>query len=75
MTTKVKVTSPNSVVNPANPAGPTNPSAPAKTAAKAHLSPNTYDGTSAASLVLFFTSFATLGLVAYRHKRFKDNRI
>ena len=70
VTTKVKVTSPNTIVNPANPAGPTNPSAPAKTAAKAHLSPNTYDGTSAASLVLFFTSFATLGLAIYRYKRF-----
>lgn len=70
VTTKVKVTSPNTIVNPANPAGPTNPSAPAKTAAKAHLSPNTYDGTSSASLVLFFTSFAALGLAIYRYKRF-----
>ena len=74
VTTKVKVTSPNTIVNPqvnpANPASPSNPSAPAKTAAKAHISPNTYDGTSAASLVLFFTSFATLGLAIYRYKRF-----
>lgn len=74
VTTKVKVTSPNTIVNPsvnpANPASPSNPSTPAKTAAKAHISPNTYDATSTASLVLFFTSFATLGLAIYRYKRF-----